>query len=40
MGAVRLVYIPNQANTQKWICLLSTDADMDEDEIIRQYGKR
>ena len=37
---VRLVYIPNRANTKEWICILSTDADMDEDEIIRQYGKR
>jgi len=37
---VRLVYILNRANTKEWICLLSTDADMDEEQIIRQYGKR
>ena len=37
---VKLVYIPNRANNKQWICLLSTDTDMDENEIIRQYGKR
>lgn len=37
---VKLVYIPNRANSKQWICLLSTDTDMDENEIIRQYGKR
>ena len=37
---VKLVYIPNRANTKEWICILSTDTDMDENEIIRQYGKR
>ena len=37
---VKLVYLPNRANTKEWICLLSTDTDMDENEIIRQYGKR
>lgn len=37
---VKIVYIPNRANTKEWICLLCTDADMEENEIIRQYGKR
>ena len=37
---VKLVYLPNRANTKEWICLLSTDTTMDENEIIRQYGKR
>ena len=37
---VKLVYLPNRANTKEWICLLSTDTDMCENEIIRQYGKR
>ena len=37
---VKLVYLPNRANTREWICLLSTDTEMDENEIIRQYGKR
>lgn len=37
---VRLVYIPNRANAREWICILSTDTDMNENEIIRQYGKR
>lgn len=37
---VKLVYLPNRANTKEWICLLSTDTEMAENEIIRQYGKR
>ena len=37
---VKLVYLPNRANTKEWICLLSTDTGMEENEIIRQYGKR
>ena len=37
---VKLVYLPNRANSKEWICLLSTDTEMDENEIIRQYGKR
>lgn len=37
---VKLVYLPNRANTKEWICLLSTDTEMEENEIIRQYGKR
>lgn len=37
---VKLVYLPNRANTKEWICILGTDTDMEENEIIRQYGKR
>ena len=37
---VKIVYIPNRANTKEWICLLCTDTDLAENEIIRQYGKR
>ena len=37
---VKIVYVPNRANTKEWICILSTDVDMSEQEIIRQYGKR
>ena len=37
---VKLVYLPNRANTKEWICILSTDTEMEENEIIRQYGKR
>ena len=37
---VKLVYLPNRANKKEWICLLSTDTETDENEIIRQYGKR
>ena len=33
---VKLVDIPNRAKIKEWICLLSTDVDMDENEIIRQ----
>ena len=37
---VKLVYLPNRANTKEWICILSTDTEMEENEIIHQYGKR
>ena len=37
---VKLVYLPNRANTKEWICILSTDTEMEENDIIRQYGKR
>jgi len=37
---VKIVYLPNRANHKEWICLLSTDTTMSEEEIIRQYGKR
>ena len=37
---VKLVYLPNRANKKEWVCLLGTDTGMDENEIIRQYGKR
>ena len=37
---VKLVYLPNRANSKEWICLLSTDTEMPEREIIRHYGKR
>jgi hypothetical protein len=37
---VKLVYLQNRANAKEWICILSTDTEMEEKEIIRQYGKR
>ena len=37
---VKLVFIPNRARRNEWICILSTDTGMGEAEIIRQYGKR
>ena len=37
---VKIVYLSNRANPKEWICLLSTDTEMAENEIIRQYGKR
>ncbi len=37
---VKLVFLPNRANTKEWICILGTDTEMEENEIIRQYGKR
>lgn len=37
---VKIVYLPNRANTKEWVCLLSTDTEMAENEIIREYGKR
>ena len=37
---VKLVYLPNRVNSKEWICLLSTDTEINENEIVRQYGKR
>ena len=36
----KLVYVRNRSNRKDWICLLSTDTSLSEDEIIRIYGKR
>jgi hypothetical protein len=36
----RLVYIRNKNNRNEYLVLLSTDMDLDEDEIIQTYGKR
>ena len=36
----KLVYVKNNKNPSEWICLLSTDIDLSEKEIIQLYGKR
>ena len=36
----RLVFVRDRNNKKKWIALLSTDLDLQEEEIIRIYGKR
>lgn len=36
----KLVYVRNRNNRKDWICLLSTDVSLTEEEIIRIYGKR
>ncbi|MGB8454777.1 MAG: transposase [Anaerocolumna sp.] len=35
-----MVYVRNRNNRKKYLCLISTDTTLDEDEIIRIYGKR
>lgn len=36
----RIVYVRNRTNRKDWIALLCTDMALDENEIIRVYGKR
>lgn len=36
----KVVYVRNKNKRKEYLCLISTDADLDEDEIIRIYGKR
>ncbi len=36
----RVVYVRNRNNRKEYLCLISTDVNLDEDEIIRIYGKR
>lgn len=36
----RVVYIRNRNKRKEYLCIISTDMIMDEDEIIRIYGKR
>ncbi len=36
----KIVFVRNQKAKRKWLALLSTDIDLDEEEIIRIYGKR
>nr|WP_302135633.1 hypothetical protein [uncultured Schaedlerella sp.] len=37
---VKLVYLSNRTNTKECICLLHIETELDENEIIRQCGKR
>lgn len=36
----RIVYVRNRSNRKDWIALICTDMTIDENEIIRIYGKR
>lgn len=36
----RIVYVRNRTNRKEYLCILSTDTTLDEDEVIRIYGKR
>ncbi len=36
----KVVYVRNRNKRKEYLCLISTDIDLDEDEIIRVYGKR
>ena len=35
-----MVYVRNRNKRKEYLCLISTDVDLDENEIIRIYGKR
>lgn len=36
----KLVFVPNRSNSKEFLCLLSTDTSLSEEEIIQTYGKR
>jgi len=36
----KVVYVRNRNKRKEYLCLISTDISLDEDEIIRTYGKR
>lgn len=36
----KLVFVPNRSNSKEFLCLLSTDTTLSEEEIIQTYGKR
>lgn len=36
----KIVYVRDRTNRKKWLALISTDSTLDEEEIIRIYGKR
>ena len=36
----RVVYVRNRSNRKDYLCLITTDTSIDENEIIRIYGKR
>jgi len=36
----KVAYVRNRNNRKKYLCPISTDVNLDEDEIIRIYGKR
>lgn len=36
----KVVYVRNRNNRKEYLCLISTDVNLDENEIVRIYGKR
>ena len=36
----KVVYVRNRNKRKEYLCLISTDTDLDENEIVRIYGKR
>lgn len=36
----KVVYVRNRNNRKEYLCLISADVNLEEDEIIRVYGKR
>lgn len=36
----KVVYVRNSNKRKEYLCIISTDTEFDEDEIIRIYGKR
>ncbi len=36
----KVVYVRNRNKRKEYLCIISTDVKLDEDEIIRIYGKR
>jgi len=36
----KVIYVRNKNNRKEYLCIISTDITIDEDEIIRIYGKR
>ena len=37
---VKVVYVRNRNKRKEYLCLISTDTNLDENETIRIYGKR
>ena len=36
----KVVYVRNRNNRKEYLCIISTDTELYENEIIRIYGKR
>ena len=36
----KVIYVRNRNKRNEYLCLISTDVELDEDEVIRIYGKR
>ena len=37
---VKLVYVRNRSNRKDYLCIISTDTSLSEEEVIRWYGRR